>query len=91
MSRPKQNAQSRAVEGEWLPHAPLAAPKIRLSDLESVRREASAVYRDMRRGAIKTQDGTRLVYVLDRIGHLIEVAQLEQRIAALEQSTGEGE
>jgi hypothetical protein len=84
----KTTAENGAIDGEWLPPAP---PKIRLSDLESVRREAAAVYRDMRRGAIKTQDGTRLIYALDRIGHLLEVAQLEQRIAALEQSTDERE
>lgn len=82
MSGPKKIARSRAIEGEWLPPHP---PKIRLCDLESVRREAAAVYRDMRSARIKTQDGTRLVYVLDRIGHLIEVAQLEQRIQQLEQ------
>lgn len=88
LSGSEKNAQSRALEGELLPPSP---PKIRLSDLESVRREAAAVYRDMRRGTIKTQDGTRLIYALDRIWHLIEATQLEQRIQQLEQLIEEGD
>ncbi|MGA9164861.1 MAG: hypothetical protein WBZ31_10425 [Thiobacillus sp.] len=81
MSGSKRNAQGRTVEGELLPRTP---PKIRLSDLESVRREMASVYRDMRGGKIDTQDGSRLVYSLGQIGKLIEVASLERRIDELE-------
>ena len=42
------------------------------------------VYREMRSNEIQPESGTRLVYVLDRIGKLIEVAQVEQRLAELE-------
>lgn len=80
----KKTAQSRAIEGEVLPPTP---PKIRLSDLESTRREMAAVYRLMRSGKLDTQDGTRLVYVLGQIGKLIETASLERRIDELERLT----
>ena len=43
------------------------------------------VYRDMRGGAINTQDGTRLVYVLGEMRKLFEMIELEQRIRALEE------
>ena len=51
-----------------------AAPPIRLASLAEIRREMGAVYRDMRRGKVETQDGTRLVYVL---GELVKVAKAE--------------
>ena len=51
-----------------------AAPPIRLGTLEEIRREMAKVYRDMRRGKVETQDGTRLVYVL---GELVKVAKAE--------------
>jgi hypothetical protein len=42
------------------------------------------VYREMRAGELPPESGTRLVYVLDRIGKLIETAQVEQRLVELE-------
>ncbi len=59
-------------------------PKIDLRNLESVRREMGKVYREMRSGELPPEQGTRLVYVLDRIGKLIEVEQIEQRMNELE-------
>jgi hypothetical protein len=44
----------------------------------------AAVYREMRTGAIDSQDGTRCVYVLAQIGKLLELLELEKRVAALE-------
>jgi hypothetical protein len=49
-----------------------------------VRIEMAKVYRDMKRGKIATQDGTRLAYVLAQVGKLIEAGELEKRIEALE-------
>lgn len=86
MAGSKRNAQNRAIEGEVLPPTP--CPKIPLSNVESVRREASRVYRDMRAGVIPTQDGTRLIYALDRIGRLLEIGQIERDIADLESVFG---
>jgi len=73
---------SLAVTGEVLHPTPPA--KIDLRNLEAVRREMGKVYREMRSNEIQPESGTRLVYVLDRIGKLIEVAQVEQRLAELE-------
>lgn len=64
----------------------LPAPRVNLHDVDSVRREMSKVYRDMRMGAIPTQDGTRLVYVLAEIGKMFVAVELEGRISLLEQS-----
>jgi hypothetical protein len=59
-------------------------PRIDLRNLEAVRREMATVYREMRAGEIPPENGTRLVYVLDRIGKLIEIAQVEARLIELE-------
>jgi len=57
-----------------------------LATLADVRREMGKVYRDMKRTAIKSQDGTRLVYVLSAIGKLIESSDLQERLEALERA-----
>ena len=66
------NRQPATFDSEGKPEK--AAPPIRLASLEEIRREMASVYRDMRRGTIETQDGTRLVYVL---GELVKVAKAE--------------
>lgn len=63
---------------------PPTPPRINLSNLQSIRREMAAVYRDMRSGRLDTQDGSRLVYSLGQIGKLIEVEVLERRLSELE-------
>ncbi len=60
-------------------------PKIDLRDTHAIRREMASVYRDMRTGRIETQDGTRLVYVLDMLRKAYETAVLEERIQKLEE------
>ncbi len=59
-------------------------PKIDLRDAQAIRREMAVVYRDMRSGKMETQDGTRLVYVLDMIRKAYETGILEERITQLE-------
>jgi hypothetical protein len=63
---------------------PTPCPTIHLKTLDHVRIEMAKVYRDMKRGRIATQDGTRLTYVLSQIGKLIEAGELEKRIEAME-------
>jgi len=75
-------AQSRTIPIEILDPTPPA--RIDLRNLEAVRREMARVYREMRAGELPHECGTRLVYVLDRIGKLIEVAQVEVRLIELE-------
>lgn len=82
MNRVEISHQVRSVTGEVIDPTPLA--RIDLRNLEAVRREMARVYREMRAGELPPESGTRLVYVLDRIGKLIETAQVEQRLSELE-------
>lgn len=63
--------------------APPRAPR-RLATLGAVRREMTAVYRDMREARIPSQDGSRLVYALGQIAGVIESEAIEARISDLE-------
>lgn len=44
------------------------------------------VYRDMRVGAIHSQDGARLVYLLGEVRKMFEAVDLERRVNLLETS-----
>lgn len=63
---------------------PTRHKKIALKSIDDLRLEASAVYRQMRNGQIEASDGTKLIYVLSAIGKLIQGADMEARIEALE-------
>jgi hypothetical protein len=58
------------------------APK--LSDLRDVRLEMAYVYREVDAGRLKSQEGTRRVYMLRQIGDIITAAEIEKRISELE-------
>ena len=62
-------------------------PKIPLQSLEDVRREAARVYREARSGRIETADASRLSFMLQGIAKMIEMAEIESRIEALENPT----
>ena len=59
-----------------------------LETLTDVRREMARVYRHMRHGRIDTQDATRMTYVLSQIAKIIQTAELEARVAAVERALG---
>ena len=59
-----------------------------LETLTDVRREMARVYRQMRHGRIDTQDATRMTYVLSQIAKIIQTAELEARVAAVERALG---
>jgi hypothetical protein len=59
--------------------------RIDLKSINDIRLEMARVYREMRNKSIETQDGTRLVYVLSAMGKLIELHDIERRIALLEE------
>lgn len=66
---------------------PPYTPRLRRTDLatlKDVRRELGRVYRDMRKGRLACQDGTRYTYVLKAIADLIAQSDLEARLEALE-------
>jgi hypothetical protein len=62
--------------------------RLDLKSIDDIRLEMARVYREMRGNSIEAQQGTRLVYVLSQIGKLIELHEIERRIAALEVSNG---
>lgn len=84
---------TEAAGGEYLPANPDSMgggcdghpPKVDLRDTLAIHRELARVYRDMRGGKLKTQDGTRLAFVLNLLRQSYESAILEQRIKDLEQ------
>ena len=57
--------------------------RIRLSTMDDVSVEIARVYRDSRSGKIKTEEGTRLVYMLYTLAKVKEADQ-ELRIEQLE-------
>lgn len=65
---------------------PPHVPKIKLKKLEDIRREMARVYRQMRAGAMRKEDGTKLVYVLGELGKLMEREIIEGRLAVLEEA-----
>lgn len=58
--------------------------RIDLSNLRDVRLEMAVVYRMVNDGDLESQDGSRRVYMLRQIADVIVNADLEKRIADLE-------
>jgi hypothetical protein len=66
-------------------------PRVQLDSLERVRREMARLYVEGKHGRRDAQDVSRLANVLALIGRLIEGADLERRIEALERArAGQG-
>ena len=84
MSKSSDNKTPATIDGESMELMPTPA-RIDLKSIDDVRLEMARVYREMRSNTIESQQGTRLVYVLSAIGKLIELHDIEQRIAKLEQ------
>lgn len=59
--------------------------RIDLSSLRDVRLEMAAVYRLVDAGTISSQDGSRRVFMLRQIADVIVNAELERRVAELEE------
>ncbi|MGZ8915193.1 MAG: hypothetical protein ACXW1Z_19055 [Methylobacter sp.] len=58
--------------------------RCKLDTLQDVRREMSKTYRETRGGQIDPQTGSKLVWMLQAIGKVIEGHDLEKRIEILE-------
>ena len=57
---------------------------VRLHTIGAVRRELAKLYRETRAGHVQTGDASKLAHILWVIARILEGADLEQRIAALE-------
>ncbi len=57
----------------------------RLATLKGIRLELGSVYREMKDGSLAAQDGTRRAYVLKMMADVIALADLEKRLAAIEE------
>lgn len=58
--------------------------RCKLDTLDDVKREMSKVYRETRSELIDPAVGSKLVYMLQSIGKVIETSDLEKRVEVLE-------
>ena len=66
--------------------APSPLPRVQLDSLERVRREMARLYIEGKHGRRDVQEVSRLANVIALIGRMIEGADLERRVEALEQA-----
>lgn len=67
---------------------PPARRRVDLSTLRDVRIELAHLYRLVDGGEIESADGSRRAYMLRTIADIIELAELERRIEAMEARQG---
>jgi len=83
-TRAKEGLTIDGVTGTVAP----TPPKIDLATALDIRREMAKVYRETKAGKIDTADGAKLVYMLSQVGKMIELHEIETRLAALEARNG---
>ena len=76
----EKEIQATVLEGELL----TPTPPIGLHNVKAVRREMASVYRDMRTGRIDVNEGTKLVYALDRIREAFKTEELDTKLQVIE-------
>jgi hypothetical protein len=84
MANSGNKKMTQTVEGQLIPANP-ARSRLRLGSIREVRRELQKVYEDAKAGRISTQDGSRLVFMLQSLAGMIRDSDLEERIKKLEQ------
>jgi len=78
-------------EVETLPPQKGQRYRCKLDTLQDVRREMAKVYREARLEVIDPATGSKLVFMLQSIGRVIEGSDLEKRVDALENKRWETE
>ena len=58
--------------------------RVKLDTLSDIKREMAKVYRESRSEIIEPAIGSKLIWMLQAVGKVIEVSDLESRITALE-------
>ncbi|MGZ8927327.1 MAG: hypothetical protein ACXW03_02600 [Methylobacter sp.] len=71
-------------EVEPIPHQKGQRYRCKLDTLQDVRREMAKLYREARSEVIDPATASKLVWVLQAVGKVIEGSDLEKRIEALE-------
>ena len=64
--------------------AVLPTPRTPLKTLEQLSRELARVYRSVKAGNLPSEEGSRRAYIINTLGKLLESADLERRLDALE-------
>ncbi len=83
----RPSAETCGFDGSPAP-CKVASPRLKLGSVADVKRELARLYREARRGEITTQTATRLAYLLNMMAQLIESAELEKRVEAIEATQG---
>jgi hypothetical protein len=73
-----------SITGEVDDLPPAGRYRCKLDTLQDVRREMAKVYRESRSNVIDTMTAGKQVWMLQAIGKMIEVGDLERRIELLE-------
>ena len=71
-------------EVEDLPYKRGTRYRAKLDTLSDIKREMAKVYRESRSEIIEPAIGSKLIWMLQAVGKVIEVSDLESRITALE-------
>lgn len=68
-----------------LPYTKGTRYRAKLDSMQDVRREMAKLYRESRSGIIEVVDATKMTWMLQAIGKVIETSDLEKRIEILEE------
>ncbi len=68
-----------------LPPPKGARYRAKLDTMQDIRREMAKLYRESRSGVLDVQDATKLTWMLQAVGKVIEGSDLEKRIEKLEE------
>lgn len=79
MTTPKTRANAGAK-----PDPSPSRLRLPLTTVEDIRRELARLYREAKSGRRDVGDASRLAHMLGLLGRMVEGAELERRIAALE-------
>ena len=55
-----------------------------LNTLRDVQRQIATIYWDARRGTLEVTKATRLVFILDKLGNIINDGEIEKRLVEIE-------
>ncbi|MGZ5054444.1 MAG: hypothetical protein ACXWAT_05805 [Methylobacter sp.] len=75
------------ITGEVVEYTPQGKParyRAKLDTLQDVKREMAKLYRESRSGVLDVQDATKMTWMLQAVGKVIEGSDLEKRIEVLE-------